>query len=111
MDDSSHTAAQGDALSRSRLGLGHAAGAVLLLGVLAAYAPAISGEYIWTDSSNVHGKPELGTWNELWRIWTASDTEQYFPLTYTSFWLERQVWGLQPVASHLINLAGHRTGG
>ena len=107
MDNFSLTAVQCDASARSRFGLGYAVGAVLLLGLLAAYVPAISGEYIWTDAANVRGKPELGLWNELWRIWTGSDTEQYFPLTYTSFWLERQVWGLQPVASHLVNLALH----
>lgn len=107
MNDSSHAAAQCDDLARSGFGLGHAAGAVLLLGVLAAYVPAISGEYIWTDAANVRGRPELGSWNELWRIWTGSDTEQYFPLTFTSFWLERHVWGLQPMASHLVNLALH----
>lgn len=107
MDDPSHTAARCDALARSRFGLGHVAGAVLLLGVLTAYVPAISGEYIWTDSANVHGRPELGSWNELWQIWIGTHTEQYFPLTFTSFWLERHVWGLQPVASHLVNLALH----
>lgn len=107
MDVFSHTAAQDGASGRSRFGLGHAAGAALLLAVLAAYVPAMSGEYIWTDTGNVSGRPELGSWNELWRIWTGHDTEQYFPLTYTSFWLERHVWGLRPLASHLVNLALH----
>jgi len=107
MDDSELTAEQPGILVPSRFGLWRVAGAIVLLGVLAAYLPAMSGGYIWTDAANVRGKQEFGPWNELWRIWTASDTEQYFPITFTSFWLERQIWGLQPVASHVINLSLH----
>jgi tetratricopeptide (TPR) repeat protein len=76
--------------------------------VLAAYYPSLSGEFIWDDDSNVVKSAPLRTWEGLWRIWfEPAATQQYYPLTHTSFWLDYQIWGLHPFAYHLENVLLH----
>jgi Flp pilus assembly protein TadD len=44
----------------------------------------------------------------LRRIWFSLDSpSQYFPLTYTTFYLERLCWGFNPAGYHAVNLVLH----
>lgn len=79
----------------------------LLIAAAAAYAPSLSGGYIWTDDFNIANNPDLRSGSGLARIWLSTSSEQYFPLTFTTFWIERQVWGGWPLASRLVNVALH----
>jgi hypothetical protein len=56
---------------------------------LAVYLPALGGGYLWDDVLYVSDNPtlrSLGGLAGIWRIPPA--TRQYYPLTYTSFWVE-----------------------
>ncbi len=84
---------------------------VLLALVLFCYHKSASFEYIWDDDAYVISNPTLDDLNGLSRIWTeVGSTPQYYPMTFTSFWLERQVFGKGAEAarpSHIINLILH----
>ena len=81
--------------------------AIVLL-VLVAYIPAIRGDFIWDDDSYVTKNETLRTASGLWRIWTeVGATPQYYPLVFTSFWLEYHVWGLSPAGYHVVNILLH----
>jgi tetratricopeptide (TPR) repeat protein len=83
-------------------------GALLVLITLAAYWPAVRGGFIWDDDAYVTGNRLLTEPGGLARIWFSLDSpSQYFPLTYTSFWVERRLWGLHPVGYHLVNILLH----
>jgi tetratricopeptide (TPR) repeat protein len=82
-------------------------GLLLLVVTLAAYFPSLGGGYIWTDGFNIADNPNLTSLYGLWRIWASGDSEQYFPLTFTSFWVEHQLWGNRPAASRLVNILLH----
>src|SRR5262249_51735617 len=44
----------------------------------------------------------------LRRIWFSLESpSQYFPLTYTSFRIERMLWGLNPTGYHWVNILLH----
>src|ERR1051325_8220689 len=70
-----------------RLFLG--ATAMLILTTVA-YLPALRGGFIWDDDLYLVNNPLLTVPDGLRRIWFSLDSpSQYFPLTYTTFRLER----------------------
>src|SRR3974390_3136997 len=82
----------------------------LLLGllVLLAYLPALLGQFLWDDDSNVTKRAPLRSLAGLWRIWfEPGATQQYYPLTHTSFWLDYHLWGLNPFGYHVENVLLH----
>jgi tetratricopeptide (TPR) repeat protein len=94
-------------MSRERQMLFLGAGAILLLTLLA-YIPAISGGFIWDDDFHITNNRALRDLDGLQRIWTdARTTPQYYPLTHTSFWLQYQLWGANPLPYHIANVLLH----
>ena len=57
---------------------------------------------IFTDA------PAVRAWSGLWNIWfSPTDIEierHYWPILYTTFWLEHKLWGITPFGTHLVNL-------
>ncbi len=81
---------------------------LLVLATLAAYAPALPGDVLWDDDQYVSANPLLTAPDGLWRIWThPRESPQYYPLVFTSFWLEARLWGLSTFALHLVNVLLH----
>jgi len=81
---------------------------LLVLLTVAAYAPALSAGFVWDDFDYVVHNPHLRSPEGLSRIWTEPGaTRQYYPLVFTSFWLERRLWGEQPMGYHLVNILLH----
>jgi tetratricopeptide (TPR) repeat protein len=82
-------------------------GLVLLL-TFVAYATAIGGGFVWDDDYYVTGNQTLRSLDGLRRIWLEpTSIPQYYPLVHTSFWLEYQLWQLNPLGYHLVNVALH----
>ena len=81
---------------------------MLLVLVFVCYAWATQGTYVWDDDAYVSANTALRSFGGLSRIWTEPGvTPQYYPMTFTSFWLETQLVGLKPAVSHVINLLLH----
>ena len=81
---------------------------VIVVGCFAAYIPAIQGGFIWDDDDYVTANPLLSAPDGLYRIWFSTDApSQYFPLAYTTFRVEYQLWGLNPAGYHTVNVAIH----
>ncbi|HNW44647.1 MAG TPA: tetratricopeptide repeat protein [Elusimicrobiales bacterium] len=83
---------------------------LLALMTFAVYYPAIRGEFVW-DDDRYAANPVLARSGGLLKIWTlqypAAQCYKEFPVVYTSFWLERRLWGLRPEGYHLINICLH----
>jgi len=83
-------------------------GLLLLLVVMLAYAPALQGGFLWDDDTYISNEFHLRTWQGLWQIWfVPGATEQYYPLTFTVFWLEYHLWGLNTVGYHVVTALLH----
>ncbi len=79
-------------------------GGLIVLLVFLAYLPTLHNGFIWDDNVYVTNNPTLHSWKGLWQIWTVPGaTPQYYPLTITSFWVDYQLWQLNPLGYHLIN--------
>ncbi len=83
-------------------------GLFLVVLTIMAYHPAWRAGFIWDDDVYVTGNPLLTAPDGLWRIWFSLESpSQYFPLTYTTFYLERHIWGLNPMGYHWVNFLLH----
>ena len=74
---------------------------------VASYGPAITAGFIWDDDDYVTENPLLHDSDGLRRIWTTTETPQYYPLVFTTFWVEHHLWGINPVGYHLVNILLH----
>jgi tetratricopeptide (TPR) repeat protein len=80
---------------------------ILAVVTLMAYNPAWHGQLLW-DDNNCSTPPELRSLEGLKRIWfQPRATAQYYPLLYTSYWIQQRVWGDSTTGYHLVNLLLH----
>lgn len=85
--------------------------ALLFVVTFIAYAPSLRGDFLWDDDDYVTNNPTLNDAHGLYRIWFEfGATRQYYPLVYTTFWLEKHVWGLNPIGFHVVNVLLHAAG-
>ena len=80
--------------------------ALLLLTVIV-YWPALRGGFIWDDADHLTENQAVVAPNGLHLIWSSLSVSRYYPLTLTTFWIQRRLWGLAPVAYHATNLIVH----
>ena len=90
--------------------------AFLALGLLVvvSYLPAMLwGGFVWDDKI-LTSSQSVQEWSGLWRLWsgdayTLDDTIEghYWPLVYTTFWLEHKLWGFAPAGYHVVNVLLH----
>lgn len=75
---------------------------------LIAFFPGLGGTFIWDDDFYVTNNPTLRSWGGLTDIWfNIGATPQYYPMTHTSFWIEWQLFGPNPLAFKITNLVLH----
>jgi Flp pilus assembly protein TadD len=80
---------------------------ILAVVTLLAYQPAWHGGFLWDDDAHI-ATPALRSLDGLRRIWLVPrTTQQYYPLLYSSSWLQERFWGDSPTAYHLVNLLLH----
>src|SRR4030067_2214637 len=82
--------------------------AALLLSVtLIIYIPAMKAGFIWDDDSYLLNNRNLLSLGGLWNIWFSTQSPQYYPLVFTTFWIEQHIWGLAPAGYHIVNILLH----
>ena len=107
--------------SRVRLaGLGISQGStasLLILGLLvaASFLPAVWAGFVWDDEI-IRRIEAVRSWGGIWDLWfspsavyheSGSGEDHYWPLVYTTFWVEHKLWGFHPLGYHALNLLLH----
>ena len=74
--------------------------------LLAAYAGSLRGEFLWDDDLHITANPTIVGPLGLAEIWTSARAH-YFPLVLTNFWVQHQLWGLEPFGYRVVTLLWH----
>jgi len=78
--------------------------------VLVSYSPAFFAGFVWDDEIFTEAGGVL-EWSGLYRLWfeptRATEEGHYWPMVYSTFWLEHKLWGLDPLGYHVVNVALH----
>ncbi|MGD0017572.1 MAG: tetratricopeptide repeat protein, partial [Verrucomicrobiia bacterium] len=90
--------------SRKTVWLG---GALIVLLTMVAYFPTMRAGFIWDDDDHLTNNPAMLSVEGLKQIWSSLAVSRYYPLTLTSFWVQRHFWGLHPLPYHAVNIALH----
>ena len=80
---------------------------LLVVATLLAYLPALRAGTIWDDDWYLTENPYLDDLAGLGRLWIPGSTPQYYPAVFTTFWIEKHLWGVAPAGYHLVNVALH----
>ena len=77
---------------------------------LLVYWPTLHAQYIWDDDA-LTDNPLVRAAGGLLKIWFSPTLlpkeEHYWPLVYSSFWLEHLLFGMRPAIFHFTNVALH----
>lgn len=79
---------------------------VILLLALIVYIPAMRAGFVWDDDTHLINHIVLQE-HGLFRAWFTTDAFVYYPVTWTSYWIEHQLWGLDPTGYHIVNVLLH----
>jgi tetratricopeptide (TPR) repeat protein len=85
--------------------------ALIILLTVMTYIPAMRAGFIWDDDDHLTANAAVAAPNGLRMIWSSLAVSRYYPLTLTSFWVQRRLWGLNPLPYHLVNVALHAANG
>jgi tetratricopeptide (TPR) repeat protein len=82
--------------------------AVLILLVAIIYWRTASFDFVYDDEDYVVNDPLIRSLGHLAEAWTQWDRfEQYHPFTFTTFYVEYQLWQLNPSGYHITNWLLH----
>jgi len=79
---------------------------LIVLACLTVYIPAMRAGFVWDDDSMLTGNIVLDE-NGLYQSWFTTKQGNYWPITWTSYWLEHKLWKLKPAGYHITNILIH----
>ena len=83
---------------------------LIVAAVASVYIPVYNAGFIWDDDDYLTLNPLIVQGGGLGQIWdpTSGMNQQYYPMLYTSFLLEKTVWGIDNARGfHITNVVLH----
>lgn len=71
------------------------------------YSSTFRAGFNLDDHVLILDNPAMSSPEGLLRIWSSTDQWDYWPLTYTAYWIQYQIWGDRPLPYHLVNIFLH----
>jgi protein O-mannosyl-transferase len=84
-----------------------AGAAVIVIVVFLAYFPSTNGGFVLDDDLMITENNNIKAADGLYRLWCTEKEQDYWPMTYSTFWLEWRMWDRRPTGYHVSNLLLH----
>ena len=81
--------------------------AIIVIVVFLAYFPSINGGFVLDDDLMMTENNNIKSSDGLYRFWCTDKEQDYWPMTYCTFWLEWRMWDRCPTGYHVTNLSLH----
>ena len=81
--------------------------AILCLLVLGTYSGVLDGDFIWDDRDCIIASSLIKAADGLRRIWFTHEPIDYWPVSYSLYWSEWRLWGMETTGYHLVNICLH----
>jgi tetratricopeptide (TPR) repeat protein len=79
---------------------------ILAIVTFAVYLPALRGGFVFDDELIIKN-PLVHAGDGLYRFWFTKEAPDYYPLTWSLWWLEWRLWGNNATGYHVINVLLH----
>lgn len=80
---------------------------VLCFWVFGTYGGILKGDFIWDDRDCIVANPLIKAADGLKKIWLSRESIDYWPVSYSLYWTEWRLWGLDTQGYHVVNLCLH----
>ncbi|HUJ10336.1 MAG TPA: tetratricopeptide repeat protein [Verrucomicrobiae bacterium] len=82
-------------------------GVLLFLLTVVAYLPSLRAGFVFDDDTLIRDNRMIKAGEGLYQFWFTSEAPDYYPLTWSVWWLEWRAWGNHAAWYHLVNLVLH----
>jgi Flp pilus assembly protein TadD len=84
-----------------------AAAALIAVAVFLAYQQSIRGGFVLDDDLIITENSNIKAADGLYRFWCTTKEQDYWPMTYSTLWIEWRLWGRNPAGFHVTSLILH----
>lgn len=71
------------------------------------YFPAMRAGFVWDDNILLTQNSVIHSTDGWWQVWRPGAMLDYYPVTWTTFWLEWRLWGMNATGYHVTNILLH----
>ncbi len=81
--------------------------AAIVIAAFLVYLPCLNGRFVMDDDMLLTDNLLMRTQDGLYRFCCTTESLEYYPLTYSFFWIEWRLWGTSPCGYHVTSLILH----
>ncbi len=82
-------------------------GLILVVVTFAVYFPSLRGGFVFDDLGLIKNNRLVHASDGLRRFWFTTEAPDYYPLTWSLWWLEWHTWGANPLGYRIVDLVLH----